>query len=374
MIWAAVIIVFSVLILVHETGHLVAAKKAGIRVEVFSLGMGKRLAGIRVGDTDYRLSLIPFGGYCKMAGEDPDEAEGAEDEFQSKPVGHRFWVIAAGSLTNYLFAFILFWGIFMVGVPTLSTRVGRIMKDYPAASADLEVGDRITAVNGEQVKYWDDLVGMIRKRSAPGEPLQLTVRRAGEELAVPVTPDISTVTNVFGQKITRPVIGIAPMSEVLNVRYGPLRAALSGGRRLLELTGMTYKGIWLILTGGMPVKTSMSGPIGIANIMGEAARLGIIPLLIVTAHVNMALAIFNLLPFPVLDGGHILFLGIEKLRGRPVPVKVQETLTQVALVLLVAFALFVSWNDLKRFTPLGGSEVPADATGKGAGKNGDGSP
>ncbi|MBD3295762.1 MAG: RIP metalloprotease RseP [Candidatus Omnitrophica bacterium] len=363
MVWVAVIIVFSVLILVHETGHLIAAKKAGIRVEVFSLGMGKRLFGVRFGDTDYRMSLIPFGGYCKMAGEDPDEAEGAEDEFQSKPVGHRFWVIAAGSLTNYLFAFILFWGIFMVGVPTLSTRVGRIMKDYPAASADLRVGDRITAVNGEPVEYWDDLVGMIREESRSGEPLRLTVKRDGEEMPVPVTPDVSTVTNVFGQKIKRPVIGIAPMSEVLNVRYGPLRAALSGGRRLLTLTGMTYKGIWLILTGGMPVKTSMSGPIGIANIMGEAARLGIIPLLIVTAHINMALAVFNLLPFPVLDGGHILFLGIEKLRGRPVPVKIQETLTQIALILLVTFALFVSWNDLKRFTPLGGDENSADAGG-----------
>jgi regulator of sigma E protease len=117
---------------------------------------------------------------------------------------------------------------------------------------------------------------------------------------------------------------------------------------------MTYKGIWLLATGGLPVKKSVSGPIGIGFLIGQAAKMGIVPLLVITAHISMALAVFNLLPFPVLDGGHAIFLGIEKLRGKPLSIKTQEIITQAALILLIAFALFVSWQDIIKFTPLGG--------------------
>ena len=355
-----VLAVFSVLILVHEAGHLLTAKKFGIDVEVFSLGMGKRICGIKRGGTDYRISMIPFGGYIKMSGEDPSEASGGEGEFASKPVGQRFWVVASGALTNYIFAFILFCIIFMIGVPTLSNEVGQVLNSYPAEKAGIKVGDEILSINGEKMEYWDDIVKAIREKSS-GEQVTLDMEllRDDQAMTVKVIPDIYTVTNIFGQTISRPMIGIAPQNKVLSVRYGPLRAVYSGGQRLIALTGMTYKGIWLLITGGMPVKTSVSGPIGIAHIMGQAARLGIVPLLIITAHVSMALAIFNLLPFPVLDGGHIIFLIIEKLRGRPLSIKVQEVVTQVALVLLIAFALFVSWQDIIKFTPLGGRQTVA---------------
>ncbi len=352
--WVIVFIVFSIMILVHEAGHLFAAKKAGIVVEAFSLGMGKRLFGVKIGDTDYRVSLIPFGGFCKMAGEDPDEAEGKDYEFGAKPVGHRFWVVAAGSLTNYIFAFILFSIIFMIGVPTLSNEIGQVLKGYPAEKAGMKVGDTILSINDERIEYWDDIVDAIKKGSAGGAALNVEIERGDQVMDFKVTPDISSVTNIFGQTISRPMIGIAPQNKVLSVSYDPFRAVYYGGKRLLVLTGMTYKGIWLLITGGMPVKTSVSGPIGIAHLIGQAADLGFVPLLIITAHLSMALAIFNLLPFPVLDGGHIIFLAIEKLRGRPVSVRVQEVITQVALILLIAFALFISWHDIMKFTPLGG--------------------
>lgn len=350
-----VLVVFSVLILVHEAGHLFTAKKFGINVEVFSLGMGKRIWGIKKGGTDYRISMIPFGGYIKMAGEDPSDSHGREGEFLTKPVGHRFWVIASGALTNYVFAFILFWVIFMVGVPTLSNEVGQVLKDYPAKKAGIEVGDQILSINGERIEYWDDIVEAIKEKSAEGSgALDLEILRADRQMNVKVIPDISTVKNIFGQTISRPMIGIAPQNKILSVSYDPVKAMYHGGKRLLFLTGMTYKGIWLLITGGMPVKASVSGPIGIAHLMGQAARLGIVPLLIITAHVSMALAIFNLLPFPVLDGGHIIFLAIEKVRGKPLSLKVQEVITQIALVMLIAFALFVSWQDVIKFTPFGG--------------------
>lgn len=349
-----VLAVFSLLILMHEAGHLIAAKKCGVRVETFSLGFGKRIWGVKKGDTDYRISLLPFGGYVKMSGEDPSEAEGREWELSSKPAGKRFWIMASGAITNYIFAFALFSVIFMVGVPTLSNEVGQLLKGYPAEKAGIEVGDKILSINGRKTEYWEDIVGVIGKESKKGGLLDLEIERGKGRIDFKVSPDISTVTNIFGQKISRPLIGIAPRNKVTPVSYDPLRAVYYGGKRLIALTGLTYKGIWLLLTGGMPVKTSVSGPIGIAHLMGQAARLGIVPLLIITAHVSMALAIFNLLPFPVLDGGHIIFLGLEKLRGRPLSVRTQEVITQAALVLLIAFAVFVSWQDILKFTPLGG--------------------
>lgn len=351
--WIIVFVVFSVLILVHEAGHLFAAKRAGIRVEAFSLGMGRRLFGVNIGGTDYRVSLIPFGGFCKMAGEEPGEAKGADDEYWAKPVGHRFWVIAAGSLTNYIFAFILFSIIFMIGVPMLSNEVGQVLKGYPAEKAGIKVGDTVLAINGNKVLYWDDIVLAIKEGSKGGASLKLDMQREGGNLTLEVKPEMSTVKNIFGQTISRPMLGIAPREKTLSVKYGPFEAMYHGGKKLLELTALTYNGIWLLITGGMPVKASVSGPIGIAHIMGQAANLGLVPLLMITAHVSMALAVFNLLPFPVLDGGHIIFLLFEKLRGKPVNVKMQEAVTQVALFLLIAFALFVSWQDILRITPLG---------------------
>ncbi|MGB2600357.1 MAG: RIP metalloprotease RseP [Candidatus Omnitrophota bacterium] len=348
-----VIVIFSILILVHEAGHLVAAKKCGIRVEAFSLGFGKRLCGIEIGGTDYRISVLPFGGYVKMAGEDPNEVTGQEDELHSKPPGRRFWVMVAGSLTNYIFAFLLFSVIFMIGVPSLSNEIGQILKDYPAEKAGIKVGDTVLSINGRKTMYWDDIVSAIKKGSAGDGVLEVEIERDEKVLVVDVKPSIYQVTNIFGQKISRPMLGIAPKNKILPVSYDPVRAVYHGGKRLLVLTGMTYKGLWLLLTGGLPVKQSVTGPIGIMHLIGQAAHLGIVPLLIITAHVSMALAVFNLLPFPVLDGGHVIFLGLEKLRGRPLSPKVQENITNVAFILLMSLILFVTWQDLLKFTPLG---------------------
>lgn len=349
-----VLIVFSTLVVIHEAGHLVAAKRLGVKVEAFSLGLGKRLCGIRLGGTDYRLSLVPFGGYVKMAGEDPTEATGALDEFSSKPVGHRFWIIASGAITNYIFAFVLFSIIFMIGVPTLSNEIGQVLKGYPAEKAGVEVGDKLVSINGLKVEYWDDIVNAIQKFSTEKDVLDFEIIRNNGIMHIEVKPALSTVTNIFGQTITRPMVGVAPQSKLLAVSYDPVRAVYFGGKKLIALTLMTYKGIWLLFTGGMSLKTSVTGPIGIAHLMGQAAGVGLVPLILITAHVSMALAIFNLLPFPVLDGGHIIFLALEKLRKKPLSIKVQEIITQVALVIIIAFALFVSWQDLLKFTPLGG--------------------
>lgn len=347
-----VVIVFSVLVMIHELGHFLTARKFGIDVEIFSLGMGKRVWGIKKGGTDYRISLIPFGGYVKMSGDDPLEAKGAPGEFLSKPVGHRFWVIIAGSLTNYIFAFLLFWVIFMMGVPTLSNEVGEVLKEYPAYTSGIEPGDKILSINGNKTEYWEDIVEEIKAGSDRGRALVLDIDRNGEMVRIDVSPQISEVKNIFGQTISRPMLGIAPQSKILSVRYGPLKALYHGGKKLIAITLMTYKMIWLLISGGMPLKGTVSGPIGIARIIGQSAGVGIIPLLITMAHISMALAIFNLLPIPVLDGGHALFLGIEKIKGSPVSLRLQENLTTFFLFLLIALIVFVSWQDILK-TPLG---------------------
>jgi len=348
-----IFIVFSALILIHEAGHLFAAKKAGIGVEVFSLGMGKRLAGKCINGTDYRISLIPFGGYCKMSGEDPSEATGGKDEINSKPVGHRFWVIAAGSLTNYIFAFVLFSIVFMVGIPTLSNKVGQVLQGYPAEKAGIMTGDRIIAINNSKIRHWEDILDSIKAGSQNGPELLVTVARNDKELDFRIKPDISEIKNIFGQTIRRPMLGIGPENEILSVSYGPIPAVYHGGKKLIQLSVMTYKMMWLLITGGIPVKGTVSGPIGIAYFIKQAASSGMIPLLVVTAHFSMALAIFNMLPFPILDGGHIIFLAMEKIRKKPLSVKVQDVITHVAFILLITFAVFVSWQDIVRFTPLG---------------------
>ena len=366
MIWIVVFVVFSILILVHEAGHLIAAKRLGIRVEAFSLGMGKRLFGKKIGDTDYRISLIPFGGFCQMAGEEPGSGIGHDYEFQAKPAGHRAIVVAAGSITNYIFAFFLFVIIFMIGVPTQTNKVGQILQGYPAETSGLKIDDAIVAINGYPTKYWEDIVEVIKKEAKSKEKLSLNVEREDKNIVVDIIPDMHEVTNIFGQTISRPMIGIAPKNEIEDVKYNPIQAVYFGGKKLLSLTAMTYKGLWLMITGGMPLKSSAVGPIGIAHFIKDAANLGIVPLLFVMAYVSMALAVFNLLPFPVLDGGHIVFLFIEKIRKRPVDVKVQENIMNVAVVLIISFALFVSWQDLLKFTPLGKKMVQTEEIGRGS--------
>jgi len=343
-----VLVVFSVLIIVHELGHMFAAKRLGVKVEKFSLGFGKRLFGVTKGGTEYAVSVVPLGGYVKMAGDNAAEAKGAPDEFLSKSVFKRFLIIIAGSVTNYIFAFLLFVLVFAIGFPTATSRVGKILPDYPAATSGLREGDLILEVQDKKVEYWPDLVAIVEKGTT-GVPLLMKVERGGKTVKLEIVPKVVSGKNIFGQEMTVGKIGILPDSNVVLIKHDIRDSVVLGGQKLLELTGLTYKGLWFIVTGGMPIKDAVSGPVGIAVHIGQAAKAGIVALLFTMAYISMALAVFNLLPIPVLDGGHVLFLIIEKLKGKPVSAKTQDTISQVVLYLLVAFLLFVSWNDAQRW-------------------------
>ena len=344
--------VLSVLVLVHEFGHFIVAKKNGIRVEKFSFGFGPKLFGIKKGDTEYLVSAIPMGGYIKMAGDEPGEnLKNERWEFLSRSVFVRFQVIVAGPVLNYILAFLLFSVIFMYGSPTLTTDVGGLLKDYPAEKSGILAGDTILTVNGTPVNYWEDMTAAIRAHR--DGPLQLTIERAGVVIEKEVTPKVRMTKDIFGMETRIALVGISPSQRIENVRYGFFDAMWMGGRKLLQLTGMTYKAIWLMLIGRLSLKESVTGPIGIFVITGQAAKMGFVYILHLMGILSASLAIFNLLPIPVLDGGHIIFLALEKLRGKPLSMKAQETIANVGITLLIMLTIFIFYSDIIKFGLVG---------------------
>lgn len=342
------LIVLSVLVLIHEFGHFIVAKKSGVRVEKFSFGFGPKLASIKRGDTEYIISAIPLGGYVKMAGDDPgEELKGEKWEFLSKKISERFWIIFAGPALNYVLAFLIFSVIFMFGSPTLTTEVGSLLKDYPAQKSGMLEGDRIIKVDGSQVKYWEDMTLMIHKHVEG--PVKLTFERKGETLDLEIQPVIKDVKDIFGKTQKIALLGIAPSQKIENVKYGFFQSFGMGFKKLMNLTAITYKALWLIVTGGMSLKESVTGPIGIFIMTGKAAQMGIIYLVHLMGLLSASLAIFNLLPLPVLDGGHILFLMIEKVRGRPLSLKTQEIISNIGVAFLILLTVFIFYSDIMKF-------------------------
>ena len=345
----ASIFVFGVLIFIHEFGHFLLAKMNGVRVERFSFGFGPKLYGKKVGDTEYMISAVPLGGYIKMSGDDPGKKrEGSAWEFLSKSCGRRAQIVAAGSVLNYLLAFVLFSLIFVIGSPVPTTRVGEVFEDFPAKAAGIKAQDLILAVDGEKVKYWHDMADIIHQKT-DAQTIVLDIQRGEQALNVEVAPQVEETEDIFGQEVKIALIGIYPSDEVTEVKYGWAESFYQGGKKIFSLSGLTYKALWFIATRRMSLKDSVTGPIGIFYFTGKAAALGFVYLLHLMALLSMSLAIFNFLPLPVLDGGHLFFLALEKLRKKPLSAKVQEWAAQAGTIFLFLLMLFVVYNDLIKF-------------------------
>lgn len=342
------LIVLSVLVIVHEFGHFIVAKSIGVRVEKFSFGFGPRIFSIKRGETEYLISAIPLGGYVKMAGDEPGEGlAGKNFEFLSRKISDRFKIIFAGPLLNYVLAFLLFSVIFMFGSPTLTTEVGSLLEDYPAKKAGIILGDKILKVDNKDVKYWEDMTAIIHNHLEG--PIKLSVERKGGTFDIELRPVIREVKDIFGKSTKIALLGIAPSQKIENIRYGFFQSFGMGFKKVIDLTNLTYKAIWYIVTGRMSVKESMTGPIGIFIITGKAAQLGLIYLVNLTAMLSASLAIFNLLPLPVLDGGHILFLIVEKIRGKPLSMRSQEVIANIGVGFLILLTVFIFYNDIMKF-------------------------
>lgn len=345
----AFLFVFGILILAHESGHFILAKRNGVRVEKFSFGFGKKLWARKVGQTEYLISAVPFGGYIKMAGDEPKHPrEGASWEFLSKSCAQRAQIVSAGPILNYLLAFFLFTFIFIIGSPTPTTRVGKLLDDYPAKQAGIKEGDLILAVDAVKVEYWPDMAAMISQKTE-GKEVVLDINRQERVFQLKLSPKIQETQDIFGQNIKIALIGIYPSDELTEIKYSPVRSFYEGGKKLITLSGLTYKAFWFILTRRLSLKDAAMGPIGIFYFTGQAAKLGFIYLLNLMGLLSMSLAIFNFLPVPILDGGHLFFLLLEKLRKRPVNIKTQEVAAQVGMFLLITLLIFVSYYDVARY-------------------------
>lgn len=340
--------ILGVLIIVHEFGHFIIAKKIGVRVEKFSLGFGPRLLKRKKGETEYSVSLIPLGGFVKLAGDTLEEYKGNDYEYLSKPAGKRFWVIFFGAFLNYVLGFLCFWMVFFAGYPTLTTKIGDLLDGFGAKEAGLQVGDKIVAVDGQAVSTWEELQKSVQARRASSK-VKLSVLRSDLEFTVDVNIKEKTLPDQLGQKRNVGLIGVLPYDEVVVVKHGFMESFGLGANKTIDLTITTYKALWRMISGRMSVRESVTGPLGIFYITSKAAQIGLIAVLHLVAILNISLAIFNLLPFPVLDGGHILFLGLEKIRGKALSVKADQVITQIGVTVIISLALFVTYNDFLRF-------------------------
>jgi regulator of sigma E protease len=422
-------IVLGILVLLHEWGHFIVAKWSGVRVEVFSIGFGTRLWGVKRGDTDYRISALPLGGYVRMAGDNPvEDRTGAPYEFLSRPRWQRCLIAIAGPTMNILLTFVIFLGIFwLVGIPTPQyfrqpADVVAIPTNVPASG--VQPGDRIVRVNGVQTPTWGSVLTQAES-AKPGDSLALVVARNGSEKSLTVTvPQQATSDDLFGYPELRPILDdviLGTPADKAGMRTGDLIVSIDGapvvtwqqlvnrvrgsdGRELhfvvqrngkeivLAMTpvqGMDPNGkmIWQVgvsavsndyyerqsfvasakngaastaagirqignvlagLASGKVSARDLQGFIGIVRASGQAAKRGPVDLLVLTAVISLNLGLLNLLPIPILDGGHVLMLAIEGVMRRDLSIAVKERFVQVGLVFLLVIIAFVTYSDIMR--------------------------
>jgi len=345
----ATIFVLGILIFFHELGHFLIAKKSGIRVERFSLGFPPKMIGKKIGDTEYCLSWIPLGGYVKMAGEDPDETkiQGKPYEFMSKPVGIRALVVAAGPVMNLILAVFIFWGIiFFKGMQEIheeSTQVGLVASGKPADEAGIKPGDEIISINGVEVTSFLEMAQIIYQQVE--KPIEVKWTRDGKEYTAQITTFKDKVLNEEGEITEVGKIGIGP--SYTTIKVGFFKSFLEAAGTTIFILVESIKFIAGLITGTASVKL-LGGPLFIAQTAGQTAKTGFVNLLGFMALLSVNLSLINLLPIPVLDGGHLLFLSIEKIKGSPLSLKQRATMQQIGLAFLILLIIFVTYNDLLR--------------------------
>ena len=349
----AAIFVLGVLIFLHETGHFLAAKLSRIRVDRFSIGYPPRLFGKKIGETDYCVSAIPFGGYVKIAGmvdESMDKKALEEEpkpwEFRSKSWPRKALVIMAGSLMNILFAYVVFVGatlIYGVAEQVPGTYVGSLMEGRPAEEAGLLPGDKIVSVDGKEIQSWEDLTNIVH--NAPDKELSFSWQRGDSSFTADITPVLEKLPDGEGNIQEIGVIGIYPRFDMKPAGLG--RALVNGGATLYGFSRLILVSVYRLIIGKESVR-SLAGPLAISQMAGESARSGWGTLIGFMAFLSLNLGILNLFPIPVLDGGHLLLLGVEGIIRRAIPVKVKLIIQQVGMVLIFGLLILVLYNDILR--------------------------
>ena len=358
--------VLTIVVFFHELGHFLVARWCGVRVTAFSVGFGPELFGLndRHG-TRWKLSAIPLGGYVKFAG-DENEASAPDNEalaamseeeragaFQTKSVARRAAIVAAGPIANFILAIVIFSVLFgTLGRSDISARVDAVKPDSAAAEAGLAPGDLIVGIDGEPIQTFTDLQRIISFHA--GQTLSMAVDRGGERLTLDVTPRREEITDRFGNVQSVGLLGVsrsASAEDVVTRRFGPVEAVGEGVKETWFVVTRTAGYLSRVVTGRESAD-QLGGPIRVAQISGQVATLGIAALINLTAVLSISIGLLNLLPIPMLDGGHLLFYAAEALRGKPLSERVQEYGFRVGIAIVLFLMVFATWNDMVRLTSL----------------------
>jgi len=341
------IIVLGVLIIVHEFGHFIVARFFNVKVLKFSVGFGPKIFGVKGKETEYLVSVVPLGGYVKLYGEESDEEviEEPERAFSQQTPMKKIAIVLAGPVFNLLFALLIFILFNLIGFQTLSTIIGDVKDGYPAKLAGLQKNDKIVKINEKPIKTWEEISRIIK--SNKGEPLKIVFEREGKLYYTIVTPRVEKVKNIFGEDVNVSVIGIVSSDKLVRVSYSPLQSIIRGFNQFYELTKLTLLTVYKLLNRTVPV-SSLGGPIMISQIAGETAKSGLSNLIAFMALLSVNLGILNLLPIPVLDGGHIILFLIEAIIQKPLSQSFKEAYLKIGITIIILLTFVVFYNDIMR--------------------------
>ena len=326
-----VLLIFGLLVIVHEFGHFSVAKLIGVKVEEFAVGMGPKIAGFQKGETLYTLRVLPLGGFCSMLGEDQESDD--KRSLNNKSKLGRAAVFAAGSIMNIILAIVLLSiTLYFIGTPT--TTIAKVEKGYPAYQAGIRSGDKIISMNDKKIENYDEIQKMIT--NSKNESLKITIQRKDQIKNTAISPK-------YDEKLNRYRIGISP-----SYQRSIIGAVISSFEQSIFLTKSILKILGQLLAGKGNLD-SLTGPVGVIAIVNETAKVGILPVVLLAAQISLNLGIFNLLPIPALDGSRLMFLMIEVLRGKPLPPEKEGVFHFMGLMVLMVFAIFVAYRDVIRF-------------------------
>jgi regulator of sigma E protease len=352
--------VLTIVVFFHELGHFLVARWAGVKVLTFSLGFGPELAGFndRHG-TRWKISAIPLGGYVKFYGDDTEASTPASEmlanmteeertgSFHHKRVGPRAAIVAAGPIANFILAIVIFTGLFtFFGKPSTSARVDKVEVGSAAAAAGFQVGDIVTAINGEAIDSFSDMQRIVGVNA--GDKLTFTVKRGASSVQLQGTPELREVKDAFGNSHRIGVLGITRATspgDVTTERVNPATAFWLGVKETWFVIDRTLSYIGGVFTG-REAADQVGGPLRIAQISGQVATIGMAALIQLAAMLSISIGLLNLFPVPLLDGGHLLFYAVEAIRGRPLSDRAQEMGFRIGLGLVLMLMVFATYNDI----------------------------
>lgn len=362
-IWGYVLpflFVLTIVVFFHELGHFLAARFCGIKVDVFSIGFGREIVGWNDSKgTRWKLAWIPLGGYVKFAGDENAasmaDAEALESTpvaeraglFHFAPLAHRAFVVAAGPLANFILAIAIFAGIFtFIGKTVATPMIDKVQPGSAAAAAGMQAGDLVVAIDGVAIDTFEDMQRIVS--GAANQPLTFRLKRADRQIELVATPRATEMTDKFGNTHRQAVLGIvreAGPDNIRLIRSNPVESVWLGVRETWFIISRTLDYLGGVISGTEKAD-QLGGPLRIAQVSGQVATLGLVALVNLAALLSVSIGLLNLFPVPLLDGGHLLYYGIEAVRGRPLGAQSQEIGYRIGLALVMMLMLFSTWNDL----------------------------